>query len=512
MPIVVRPLDALRGLAKYELVAGERRYLATRLAGQEHIPARILPLTDGQVLKAQLVENLQREGLDTLAEAAGYKELMALGVHADAIAAMIGKSRSYVYARTQLLDLSEPVKAALQEGEINASQALAFARVPAKLQEKALKEVERFGVETFRETTDAIRHKIFIELREAPFALDDAALTTFGPKRGRNQAQDVKPLPACSTCPKRSGNDAELLDALEGDVNVCTDRACYDLKVKAELVRRRARILDAGRQILTGDEAAAITPASYGARGGYQELDERCYQDTFPEDAPNEDEASPEYKAWEARGDQWSQRTYRQIIGDDVAQLELKVIEHKGRLLELAPIKDLKRLLKAHGIKARIQEATEPVEKPAKPENPEAAARRAEKEAREQAAAELTRRIAQETDDRLIARVVAAWKGPLKAEDLELIADQLLRDYEFEANIDKVTGGKRPTPATMSERDLGRLIICGIAVAEYDNNNDKPLRALCKRLKIDPKKIEKEVRVELTPKASATPKSKKGKK
>src|SRR5690348_9508482 len=67
MPIVVRPLAALRGLAKYELVAGERRWIASERAGLAHIPARILELTDAQVLKAQLVENLQREQLDVLA-------------------------------------------------------------------------------------------------------------------------------------------------------------------------------------------------------------------------------------------------------------------------------------------------------------------------------------------------------------------------------------------------------------------------------------------------------------
>lgn len=60
-PVVVRKLSALRGLASYELVAGERRYLATQKLGQEHILARIVEITDAQVIKLQMVENLHRE-------------------------------------------------------------------------------------------------------------------------------------------------------------------------------------------------------------------------------------------------------------------------------------------------------------------------------------------------------------------------------------------------------------------------------------------------------------------
>ena len=105
-PIIVRKLAALRGLAKFELVSGERRWLAAEKAGLDFIPAIAKDLNDEQVLEIQLIENLQRKGLDPLEEAEGYRELMNLRkIKAEEVAVLIGMSRSWVYARIKLLDL-----------------------------------------------------------------------------------------------------------------------------------------------------------------------------------------------------------------------------------------------------------------------------------------------------------------------------------------------------------------------------------------------------------------------
>jgi ParB/RepB/Spo0J family partition protein len=102
-PGVVRKLPALRGLAAYELVAGERRWRASRLANTAHFPAIIRELTDAQVLEIQLVENIQRETLHELEEAVGYEELMKVGsLSAEQVAEKVGKSRSWVYSRLNL--------------------------------------------------------------------------------------------------------------------------------------------------------------------------------------------------------------------------------------------------------------------------------------------------------------------------------------------------------------------------------------------------------------------------
>jgi hypothetical protein len=94
---------ALRGLAAYELVCGERRWRASRQANVAHFPAIVRELGDAEVLEIQLVENLQRESLHPLEEAAGYEELMKVGkITADQVGDRVGLSRSWVYSRLNL--------------------------------------------------------------------------------------------------------------------------------------------------------------------------------------------------------------------------------------------------------------------------------------------------------------------------------------------------------------------------------------------------------------------------
>lgn len=504
-PIVVRPLAALRGLAKYELVAGERRWLAAERAGQAHILARILALSDQQVLQAQMVENLQREGLDTLAEAAGYQELLATGLAAEAIADMVGKSRSYVYARVQLLKLAPPVQEALRKDEIDASQALLFARIPThKLQEQALHTLRKWNYQghgeklSFRRTAEILGDKakgILLPLAQVPWQLDDASFWRFGPK-DRRGCEDAIALPTCRDCPKRSGNDPELLAAL-GDANVCTDKECHDLKGKQTFERRRAALAASGQAILTGDAAAAILPTDYGTRG-YVDLDAECDDDRYPEAEPDIDD--PAHDEWERRWEAWKPRTYRQLLGaDGLADLEITLVQdpkHKSRIRELAPDKEVQRRLKTKGLKLKIARDARPAEKPAKPADPEKARRQAEKEAAEHAARELDEKIENATADRVLAEIYDKWKGPLKRDDLELIADYVLDDWDA-GQIAVRVHGKQPSTGAMNERDLGRLIVAVIVGGAYDSQGLSALRAMAKRLKIDTKAIEKAVRAEL---------------
>lgn len=110
-PVLVRPLPAARvpetgrGVT-HEIVAGERRYRASQMAGEHTIPAWVRDLTDEQVLEIQLVENLLRDDLTPLEEANGYDRLLRQsGMDRTALAARIGKSVSYVHGRLKLLDL-----------------------------------------------------------------------------------------------------------------------------------------------------------------------------------------------------------------------------------------------------------------------------------------------------------------------------------------------------------------------------------------------------------------------
>jgi len=247
-PIVVRPA----GLAdKYELVAGERRWLAAKLAGLTEIRASVCILSADQVLEIQLIENLQREGLHELEEAEGYEELMKLKkINADVVADMIGKSRSYVYARTKLLALCPEARKAFYAGELDSSTALEIARIPPhELQLRAMKDLEdwrRDGeVTNFREAKAHIREHYMIRLKKAPF--------------DRNDAQLLPAAGSCAACPKRSGNQSDLLGELK-DADVCTDPKCFDQKRQAHFAGARKAQEAKGKKVIYGDQAKKLLP------------------------------------------------------------------------------------------------------------------------------------------------------------------------------------------------------------------------------------------------------------
>ena len=132
-PIVARPHPRAAELApiKYEIVAGERRWLAAELAGLIEIPAVIRAVADADLITFQLTENLQRKTIDQLEEAEGYNELRTgKKITADQVADLLGVSRSTVFNRLKLLDLCPEASRYLDEGKLQPSIALLIARLP----------------------------------------------------------------------------------------------------------------------------------------------------------------------------------------------------------------------------------------------------------------------------------------------------------------------------------------------------------------------------------------------
>ena len=124
-PIIVRPLGD-----KYELVAGERRYKANVLAGNESIPARIVNLDDAECSEIAIIENLQRKELSALEEALSYKRAIDLGyANQKQLAEKIGKSQSYVANKIRLLKLSDEVQDALIENKISERHARSLLKI-----------------------------------------------------------------------------------------------------------------------------------------------------------------------------------------------------------------------------------------------------------------------------------------------------------------------------------------------------------------------------------------------
>ena len=122
-PLLVRPM--LDG--SYQLVAGERRWRASRMAGLTEVPVVIKELTDAQVAELALVENVQREDLNPLEEANGYKELSEkYGYTQEEISEIVGRSRSAVANALRLLALPEEVQEMVMKGELSAGHAKAI--------------------------------------------------------------------------------------------------------------------------------------------------------------------------------------------------------------------------------------------------------------------------------------------------------------------------------------------------------------------------------------------------
>ncbi len=124
--IIVRPKDG-----KYQIVAGERRWQASKIAGLESVPVRIVEMDDEQALRIALVENLQRSDLNAIEEARGYKDLMARGDLTQAeLAAAVSKSRSTVANSLRLLDLPQQVQDYVYDGALTAGHARAILSIP----------------------------------------------------------------------------------------------------------------------------------------------------------------------------------------------------------------------------------------------------------------------------------------------------------------------------------------------------------------------------------------------
>ena len=121
-PIAVRPNKSEPG--KYEIIAGERRWLAAQKAGLHEIPVSILDLTDVESLEVAIVENVQRDDLNPIEEARGYKRLFEEFKHDhESISKLMSKSRSHISNTLRLLTLPEDIVSMLEEGTLTSGQA-----------------------------------------------------------------------------------------------------------------------------------------------------------------------------------------------------------------------------------------------------------------------------------------------------------------------------------------------------------------------------------------------------
>jgi len=121
-PIIVRPNKSSEG--KYEIIAGERRWLASQNAGLHEVPVVILNVNDVKSLEFSIIENVQRQDLDPIEEARGYQRLIDdFNYNHDKLSKFIGKSRSYIANSLRLLSLQEEILLMVEQGKLSAGHA-----------------------------------------------------------------------------------------------------------------------------------------------------------------------------------------------------------------------------------------------------------------------------------------------------------------------------------------------------------------------------------------------------
>ena len=130
---VFQPIIVKKSIKGYEIIAGERRVKASQLAGLETIPAIIRDFTDSEMMEIALLENLQRENLNSIEEATAYKKLLdSLNVTQEELAKRLGKSRSHITNMLGLLGLPDEVKSLISEDKISMSHARVLSKIDDK--------------------------------------------------------------------------------------------------------------------------------------------------------------------------------------------------------------------------------------------------------------------------------------------------------------------------------------------------------------------------------------------
>lgn len=159
---ILQPLT-VRRLASgyYQIIAGERRWRAARMAGLEEVPATIIEADDRKVMELGLIENLQREDLNPMEEAAGYRTLIQeYGLTQEEAARRVSKSRPAVANAMRLLALPQEVQWLLEQGTLSAGHGRALLALPTAEEQIAFAEEIRTKNYSVRETEERIRQRL----------------------------------------------------------------------------------------------------------------------------------------------------------------------------------------------------------------------------------------------------------------------------------------------------------------------------------------------------------------
>ncbi len=252
---ILEPLIVRHAGKKYEIVCGERRYRAAKIAAVTKLPCIVRDLSDEQVLDIQIHENLHREDVHPMDEAYGYQFLKEkLDCDVKELALRVGKSEGYVLNRLKLNLLIEEAQKDLDDSYLPLSYALEMAKYAPEIQKYIYEEVYRkegkykgndFVYEPIKGET--VRWNSFIEwintnihrlLSKAPF----------DPKATNLRSDGL----ACVKCPERTGAVVSLFEPTQiGRKDACLNPACYVQKVQQHIQVRRRELAEIRKVELT---------------------------------------------------------------------------------------------------------------------------------------------------------------------------------------------------------------------------------------------------------------------
>jgi len=199
-PIIVRPLAEGSG-ERYEIIAGERRWRAARLAGLHEVPVVVREVSDETALAIALIENIQREDLNAVEQARGLQRLSAeFGFTHQEIAEAVGRSRSAITNLLRLLNLSQPVLELVQEGRLDMGHARALLSLEGSLQQDVARKIARKGL-SVREAESWVQQLL-------------NPLARISAKRARAQDRDVQRL--AEELSERFGTTVEIKAGRKG--------------------------------------------------------------------------------------------------------------------------------------------------------------------------------------------------------------------------------------------------------------------------------------------------------
>lgn len=331
-PLVVR--ESKQSSFVFEIVAGERRFRAAGLAGIQEVPCVIRELTDEEVLEIQLVENLQRDDLTPLEEAAGYDSLLKLPAYTPKlIAEKVRKTTMTVLNRLSLLKLSEFGMASLNAGKIKPTVGAMLGRIPSpKQREKAEREVVAGDYRGDPLDQESVRRLIadryMKSLQRSPFEL--------------TKPEILPGVGACVDCPHHSSNVAADLNEKPPRVPTCANPECFEKKAAATFKEKAAAIVErSGARLVTDQEErekifpphSLSTEPNYGS--GYVDLSTR----------PDRDLVKAEVERLP---------TWRALLTDAArvvpeAPERLVVQDGRGNARELVRVRDAMKVIKAAG-------------------------------------------------------------------------------------------------------------------------------------------------------------------